>query len=105
MLPALERRLADATSGRCALVQEEGKRFFPFRLEGCQKKFPGSTSNSPGKERIPIGRLGEALVLRRGFQQGGRDHIHRDNRMEKGCGSCMTIREQTQQLEREILAP
>ena len=29
LLPALERRLADATSGRCALV-EEGKRFFPF---------------------------------------------------------------------------
>ena len=28
-LPALEKRLADATSGRCALV-EEGKRFFPF---------------------------------------------------------------------------
>ena len=28
-LPALEKRLADATSGRCALV-EEGKQFFPF---------------------------------------------------------------------------
>lgn len=28
-LPALEKRLADATSGRCALL-EEGKRFFPF---------------------------------------------------------------------------
>ena len=29
LLPALEKRLADATSGRCA-VTEEGKRFFPF---------------------------------------------------------------------------
>lgn len=31
-LPPLEKRLADATSGRC-VVQEEGKCFFPFSLE------------------------------------------------------------------------
>lgn len=31
LLPALEKRLADATSGRCAVV-EEGKRYFPFEL-------------------------------------------------------------------------
>lgn len=29
LLPALEKRLADATSGRCTVV-EEGKRYFPF---------------------------------------------------------------------------
>ncbi len=31
-LPTLERKLADATSGRCA-VQEAGRRFFPFAVE------------------------------------------------------------------------
>ena len=31
-LPALERKLADATSGRCS-VQEAGRRFFPFAVE------------------------------------------------------------------------
>lgn len=45
-LPALEKRLADATSGRCALV-EEGKRFFPFAGTFLEKIPPGA-SNFPG---------------------------------------------------------